>query len=253
VIARVAHLALVVLLAVGSVSATRAAASSPSVSPGLIELTALEERCRPWHTVLLQRRGGAAVPVREWLALSADGAQAIAQREQRSLPGRYVVEPAIGSRIADALVIYESGGHPWSIGVNSSPHQSFAFATKEEAIAKAHALMQAGYGNLDLGLHQLNTSHLHGWLTVDAAFDPCTNVNQGGLVWAANYARCVSSYGPGAQCVELATRAYNSGTFYASQGYARDVWSIAASLPAVIGAEFPVLPMTPPSNGRRTP
>lgn len=251
-IGRAAHCTLAVLLALGMLSATRAVASAPSVSPGLIELTALEERCRPWHTVLLQRRGQAAVPVREWLAVSADGARTIAEREQRSLPGRYVVEPAIGSRIADALVIYESGGHPWSIGVNSSPHQSYEFATKEEAIAKAHDLMLAGYTNLDLGLHQLNTSHLHGWLSVEAAFDPCTNVNQGGLVWAESYASCVSSYGPGAKCVELATRAYNSGTFYASQGYARNVWSIAAALPAAIGAEFPVLAMTPTSNGRRT-
>lgn len=221
--------------------------AASGVSPGLAELTALEERCRPWHAVLMRmNRWGEDVPVQQWLTSSEDESEAVVRAQQalqkkRTVQnGRFVVEPAIGSRIADALVIYESGGHPWSIGVNTTPHQSYTFATKEEAVAKATALLAAGY-NLDLGLHQLNSQHLHGWLTVEAAFDPCTNVNQGGIVWADDYSTCVASYGPGSQCVEFATRAYNSGSFEQSQGYARSVWDIAASLPRAVGMGFPVL------------
>jgi hypothetical protein len=236
-----AVLALAMVLSLGSVAPARPAAAR--LSPGLAELTALEERCRPWHAVLLQPSGRSWAPARHWLAASEAEAKDIARRQAAVRRGRYVVEPAIGSRIGDALVIYESGGHPWSIGVNASPHQSYTFATKAEAVAKARSLIAAGFTNLDLGLHQLNTAHLHGWLTVETAFDPCVNVNQGGLVWASAYSHCVASYGPGAQCVELATRAYNSGSFYASQGYAQNVWGIAAGLPPQVGAQFPVLAM----------
>ncbi|MFG6432080.1 lytic transglycosylase domain-containing protein [Roseateles sp. LYH14W] len=83
--------------------------------------------------------------------------------------------PAIHTGTATALVYVESSLNPWAIGVvggqlNRQPR------SKAEALATARALQTAGW-NFSVGLGQINVrnfARLH--LTLESAFDPCTNL-----------------------------------------------------------------------------
>ena len=83
--------------------------------------------------------------------------------------------PQVHTHTAHALVSVESGFNPWAIGVVGGalvrqPRQ------RAEALATARALQAAGW-NFSVGLGQINVGNFERLgLTLDAAFEPCTNL-----------------------------------------------------------------------------
>jgi type IV secretion system protein VirB1 len=139
-----------------------------------------------------------------------------------------------------ALMGVESGGHPWEIGDNDSdPHQSYNFDTKEEAVAKANELLALGH-NLDLGLMQVNSSHMQTYgVSTSDVFEPCRNVNIGTEIMYSAYHTALKDYPPGSSALFHAFIAYNCGNVgpkcqRLSTGYAQHVWSEGNAIAAGI-------------------
>ncbi len=83
--------------------------------------------------------------------------------------------PQVHTHTAHAMVSVESAFNPWAIGVvggalvRQPRHRA-------EALATARALQAAGW-NFSVGLGQINVSNFERLgLTLDAAFEPCTNL-----------------------------------------------------------------------------
>ena len=83
--------------------------------------------------------------------------------------------PQVHTHTAQALVSVESAFNPWAIGVvggalvRQPRHRA-------EALATARALQAAGW-NFSVGLGQINVGNFERLgLTLDAAFEPCTNL-----------------------------------------------------------------------------
>jgi type IV secretion system protein VirB1 len=86
-----------------------------------------------------------------------------------------VCAPQVHTHTAQALVSVESAFNPWAIGVvggalvRQPRHRA-------EALATAKALQAAGW-NFSVGLGQINVGNFERLgLTMDAAFEPCTNL-----------------------------------------------------------------------------
>jgi type IV secretion system protein VirB1 len=137
--------------------------------------------------------------------------------------------PGVGPVTMSAVVVHESGAHPYAIGDNTArrsyfPHDAFA------ATRLARTLLAAGH-NVDLGYAQINSSNLAPYgLDVARALEPCTNVATGSRILRAAYAGARSHFGAGQVALEHALSAYNSGGYYAGMSYARGVYATAAGL-----------------------
>jgi type IV secretion system protein VirB1 len=83
--------------------------------------------------------------------------------------------PQVHTQTAHALVSVESAFNPWAIGVVGGalvrqPRQ------RAEALATARALQASGW-NFSVGLGQINVGNFERLgLTLDSAFEPCTNL-----------------------------------------------------------------------------
>ena len=83
--------------------------------------------------------------------------------------------PQVHTHTAHALVSVESAFNPWAIGVVGGalvrqPRQ------RAEALATARALRASGW-NFSVGLGQINVGNFERLgLTLDSAFEPCTNL-----------------------------------------------------------------------------
>lgn len=113
-----------------------------------------------------------------------------------------------------AIVSVESRGNPYAIGVNRG-HQVRQPSSAAEAVTVAKRLLARG-ANIDLGLGQINSSNLK-WLglSVEAAFDPCSNLAAAARVLTGNYRRAVAL---GIQSpLGAALSAYNTGSM--QRGY----------------------------------
>ena len=91
------------------------------------------------------------------------------------LPLALACAPQVHTHTAHALVSVESAFNPWAIGVvggalvRQPRHRA-------EALATAKALQAAGW-NFSVGLGQINVGNFERLgLTLDAAFEPCTNL-----------------------------------------------------------------------------
>lgn len=126
--------------------------------------------------------------------------------------------PNVAPQTLAAIVRVESGGDPWRIGINGDyvlPRQP---ANQAEAIKVANRLIGMGY-NIDMGLMQVNVKNLASLnLSVDAVFDPCTNVKAGAQILQSFYQKAVKDIGQGQQSLRRAISAYNTGNF--SKGFA---------------------------------
>jgi len=122
--------------------------------------------------------------------------------------------PEVAPSTLAAIVSVESGGNPYAIGVNRG-RQVRQPTSAAEAVAVAKGLLARG-ANIDLGLGQINSSNLK-WLSlsVEAAFDPCSNLAAAARVLTGNYRRAVSL---GIQSpLGAALSAYNTGSM--QRGY----------------------------------
>jgi type IV secretion system protein VirB1 len=111
-----------------------------------------------------------------------------------------------------AIVRVESSGNPYAIGVVGG-RLSRQPANKDEAIATAKALTQAGY-NFSVGMSQVNRYNLPRYeLDYDKAFEPCANVKAGAAILRDCYERAAAKVGPGDGALKAAVSCYYSGNF----------------------------------------
>jgi len=139
--------------------------------------------------------------------------------------------PQVHANTARALVQVESGFNPWAIGVvggalEHQPHD------RAEALATARALREAGW-NFSVGLGQINVASVDRLgLTLEDAFEPCTNLAamQAVLLDCFDRASAASSAirndtRDPQNTLRLALSCYYSGNFTTGQrqGYVRQV------------------------------
>ena len=135
--------------------------------------------------------------------------------------------PLVHADTARALVSVESGFNPWAIGVVSGalvrqPRH------RAEALATARSLQAAGW-NFSVGLGQINVGNFDRLgLTLDNAFEPCTNLRAMQAVLTECHERArVARPGtaPDQTALRQALSCYYSGNFSTGfrHGYVRKV------------------------------
>jgi type IV secretion system protein VirB1 len=100
--------------------------------------------------------------------------------------------PAVAPETLAAIARVEADFNPLAIGVNGRDGGPVRASSREEAAAKARALIAAGR-SIDLGIMQINDANLR-WLglAVEDAFDPCRSIAAG-----AHVLRSYSAYNTG--------------------------------------------------------
>jgi len=159
--------------------------------------------------------------------------------------------PQVHQQTIAAIVRTESAGNPWAIGINrAQPPASFKTPTnKPEAVRQATSLIQQGY-NIDIGLGQINSANLP-WLglTVEQAFDPCTNLSAAARILTDNYTRANNQYAQEQASLAAALSAYNTGHFEhgITNGYVQKIYKAADNGSPVIMVPAPrgTAPTTP--------
>jgi type IV secretion system protein VirB1 len=140
--------------------------------------------------------------------------------------------PATALGIIDA----ESSG-VW-YAVNDNDATAPTFATPEAAIAYAERRVSEG-GSIDLGLGQLNSSHLAAYgVTVREAFEPCLNVKLSMAVMWDAWVDARARFGFTPNALYHAFEAYNGGEGSWNPGdprhervvgYANHLWAVVSS------------------------
>lgn len=149
--------------------------------------------------------------------------------------------PSIHLRTLSAVVMQESKGYQYAIGINGGARLPRQPANEAEAIATARWLLQAGY-NFDAGLGQINSKNFASLgLSPDNIFEPCTNLKSAATILARCYAMSVKSYG-GQSAIHGALSCYNTGNLRRgfSNGYVRKVvGQVSLPVPALQGSAVP--------------
>jgi type IV secretion system protein VirB1 len=154
--------------------------------------------------------------------------------------------PAVGPVTMSAIVAYESGARPNAIGDNTA-RRSYDPPSQKDAILLGAELLRRGH-NIDVGYAQVNSRNFVAYgLTIESAFDPCTNVATGARILQAAYAGTARRYGPGQVALVHALSAYNSGSYWSGLGYAGAVFATARQLHYQGGQR------TRPRSGRAVP
>lgn len=138
--------------------------------------------------------------------------------------------PQVHSGTAQALVQVESTFNPWAIGVVGGALQRQP-RQRAEALATARAL-QAGGWNFSVGLGQINVGNFERLgLTLETAFDPCTNLAAMQSVLGECVARTRAKVPQAA--LRQALSCYYSGNFSTGfrHGYVRKVVLAARRTP----------------------
>jgi type IV secretion system protein VirB1 len=141
--------------------------------------------------------------------------------------------PQVATETAHALVAVESGFNPHAIGVvggallRQPQHRA-------EALATAKALQADGW-DFSLGLAQINSRNFqHLGLSIDSAFDPCTNLTAMQTILGECFDRALPRKAGEWQVQQRALRqalsCYYSGNFVTgfSHGYVRRVVAATA-------------------------
>lgn len=142
--------------------------------------------------------------------------------------------PQVHADTARALVSVESAFNPWAIGVVGGALVRQP-QNRAEAIATAKALQVAGW-NFSVGLGQINVGNFERLgLTVESAFEPCTNLAAMQTVLAECFDRASGTESKAVDQVALrkALSCYYSGNFAAGfrHGYVRKVVVAARAVP----------------------
>jgi len=145
--------------------------------------------------------------------------------------------PQVHADTTRALVSVESAFNPWAIGVVGG-----ALARqprhRAEALATARALQAAGW-NFSIGLGQINLGNFERLgLTLESAFDPCTNLAAMQAVLAECFDRArapASKPAVDQTALRQALSCYYSGNFATGfrHGYVRKVVSAVRLVPTV--------------------
>jgi len=149
-----------------------------------------------------------------------------------------VCAPLVNAQTAHAIALVESGLNQHAIGVVGGellrqPRQ------RAEAIATARALHAEGW-NFSVGLAQINVRNFDRLgLTIDSAFDPCTNLAAMQTVLDECFTRAASRGGRAQPDLQGALRrglsCYYSGNFATGfeHGYVQRVLAAAARSPSI--------------------
>jgi type IV secretion system protein VirB1 len=120
--------------------------------------------------------------------------------------------PTVAVSTIQAIVERESAYNQFAVNINGGPKAAIS-----RTLAEAKALVIAALAQgktADLGLMQINSSHLgEDGLSVEAAFDPCTNLSVGGRILTANYLAATATYPAGQPALIAALSMYNTGNF----------------------------------------
>jgi type IV secretion system protein VirB1 len=161
------------------------------------------------------------------------------------LPLLLACAPLVHADTARALVSVESAFNPWAIGVvggvlvRQPRHRA-------EALATARALRSAGW-NYSVGLGQINADNFARLgLTLESAFEPCTNLTAMQTVLVDCFDRAHASTAKAATdqaALQQALSCYYSGNFATGfrHGYVRRVLTAA-------GVAAPPVPPHPPKE-----
>lgn len=147
--------------------------------------------------------------MRAWLAAVSLVAVALSPAQAGNL---YACAPNVAPETLASIIHVESKGDPLVINVNGigrvlRPRN----ATQAVALAREHI---AAGRSVDMGLMQVNSSNLKrlGYALADM-FEPCRNIEAGGRVLSAFYARASKQHADPQQALLAALSAYNTGSF----------------------------------------
>ena len=158
--------------------------------------------------------------------------------------------PAIATEAVVPLIVTESGGNPLQINVNRGPRVQAGSIAEGATIVRRY--MAAGY-TVDVGLAQINSANFARLgVTVEQAFEPCTNLRLAASVLQASFRRATRYY-DGLEAISATYSLYNTGTMTRGMrnGYVGRVWSAAAALgsiptsPALPDAALPTVTTIP--------
>ena len=137
--------------------------------------------------------------------------------------------PEIAPEAVVPLVVTESGGDDLSININKGPRVRAASIADGAALVRRY--MAAGY-TVDVGLAQVNSANFARLgVTVEQAFDPCTNLQLASLMLRAGYGLAIQHY-TGLDAISATYSLYNTGTLTRGfrNGYVGRVWSTASGM-----------------------
>jgi type IV secretion system protein VirB1 len=154
-----------------------------------------------------------------------------------------------------AIAKVESGYSPLAISINNPDEAASALglaegtvaltrqpASIQEAVSWAKWLL-ARRLTVSIGLLQVNVEHLPQLgLSLEQAFEPCTNLRAGWTILNDKYQRAAGVLGKGQLALHVAISSYNSGslTFGFGNGYVEKV--------SAAGSRTPTTPLAPPGG-----
>lgn len=158
--------------------------------------------------------------------------------------------PTVAAETLLSVVKVESGFDPLAIGVNGGPAIRVQAKSRQEAAAKAAALVADGR-SVDLGLAQINSRNLD-WLglTIESAFDPCRNLAASARVLQDGYARGARREDGEQPALLTALSYYNTGHPDRGfrNGYVAKVTAAAATIVPALKPTANAVPLAQPSE-----
>ena len=161
--------------------------------------------------------------------------------------------PEIATEAVVPLVMAESGGDDLSININKGPRVRAASIADGAALVRRY--MAAGY-TVDVGLAQVNSANFARLgVTVEQAFDPCTNLQLASSMLRAGYGLAIQHY-TGLDAISTTYSLYNTGTLTRGfrNGYVGRVWSAANGMgtiqtpPPIPGSPSAAVPTASPAK-----
>lgn len=120
--------------------------------------------------------------------------------------------PNVAPETMHSLILQESSGNPYSIGVTETPLVEQP-KNKEEAIQTAKSLIEMG-ANVSLGLGQINHKNFKALgLTVESAFEFCPNIKAADEILSACFTRAEREGHKDQEALKAALSCYYSNNF----------------------------------------
>lgn len=120
--------------------------------------------------------------------------------------------PEVDPNTMAALVASESSGNPFAIGVVDM-RLAKQPTSLQEAIDTAKTLLEKG-ANISVGLGQINHKNFDAYgLTIESAFDACTNLGASSKILSSCYTRASAQQGEGQDALKAAFSCYYSNNF----------------------------------------
>ena len=137
--------------------------------------------------------------------------------------------PTVSTVLMQSLVRKESAYKPFAIGMDSKQGVVKQPESLEEAIATVKQLKKEGR-TFSVGLAQIHISNVEKYnLSIEQAFDPCTNLHTGELILNTFYQQSINYGYKDTSALWAMLRGYNSGNINGavSNQYAHDILSYA--------------------------